>query len=89
MNYLNIGERTCEERLDLVLLVKNHYANLVCQSSSFHLTKEDKQKKWKEIFNICASRKHKWTVGKNALYLQKTKWPGIKRDALVNFFDLI
>ncbi len=78
------AQREAEKR-ELLEFIRDRYHLLQGRHSST-LTTEDKNRKWKEIFDMCKARGHKWTIGKDDKFLRQTKWPGIKRE--VNVSDL-
>uniref|UniRef100_A0A1I7XM12 Myb_DNA-bind_3 domain-containing protein n=1 Tax=Heterorhabditis bacteriophora TaxID=37862 RepID=A0A1I7XM12_HETBA len=56
-----------------------------------HLSRADQTQEeqrtavWEQVLNECISRGHHWVKGKDVTYLKKSKWPGIKRDAIEHF----
>ncbi|ETN72195.1 hypothetical protein NECAME_13942, partial [Necator americanus] len=48
-------------------------------------SEEQKTETWSRILAECAARGHHWVKGKDVTYLKKSKWPGIKRDAIEHY----
>lgn len=70
-----------DERLDIARLVEQHKAVLF----SAELSEEQKNEAWSRILAECTARGHHWVKGKDVTYLKKSKWPGIKRDAIEHY----
>ncbi|KAL6742375.1 hypothetical protein Aduo_015530 [Ancylostoma duodenale] len=70
-----------DERLDIARLVEQHKAVLF----NTELSEEQKTETWSRILAECAARGHHWVKGKDVTYLKKSKWPGIKRDAIEHY----
>ncbi|KAE9413674.1 hypothetical protein Angca_001486 [Angiostrongylus cantonensis] len=49
------------------------------------ISEEQKNEAWSRILAECAARGHHWVKGKDVTYLKKSKWPGIKRDAIEHY----
>ena len=77
------GVRKSEaEKLELVALIRDKWTILNGPFTA-KLTNKIKEDAWQEIFDACRAKGHAWTIGKDVAFLRKTKWPGIKRDAMV------
>ncbi|VDO74493.1 unnamed protein product [Heligmosomoides polygyrus] len=70
-----------DERLDIARLVEQHKQVLFSQE----LSEDQKNEAWSRILVECTSRGHHWVKGKDVTYLKKSKWPGIKRDAIEHY----
>ncbi|KAK6044233.1 hypothetical protein COOONC_18262 [Cooperia oncophora] len=49
------------------------------------ISEDQKTEAWSRILAECTSRGHHWVKGKDVTYLKKSKWPGIKRDAIEHY----
>ncbi|KAK6020584.1 hypothetical protein OSTOST_13759, partial [Ostertagia ostertagi] len=70
-----------DERLDIARLVEQYKAVLFNPD----LSEDQKTEAWSRILAECTSRGHHWVKGKDVTYLKKSKWPGIKRDAIEHY----
>ncbi|KJH51481.1 hypothetical protein DICVIV_02314 [Dictyocaulus viviparus] len=70
-----------DERLDIARLVEQHKTVLF----NPELSEEQKTEAWSRILTECTIRGHHWVKGKDVTYLKKSKWPGIKRDAIEHY----
>ncbi|WKY13542.1 hypothetical protein Q1695_004410 [Nippostrongylus brasiliensis] len=70
-----------DERLDLARLVEQHKTVLF----NVDLSEDQKTEVWSRILAECTARGHHWVKGKDVTYLKKSKWPGIKRDAIEHY----
>jgi hypothetical protein len=71
-----------DEKVELLLLIRDHYHILNGRHSPI-LTQENKKRAWMAIFDDCQAKGHAWTIDRDWTFLQKTKWPSIKRDVTV------
>nr|CDJ95450.1 unnamed protein product [Haemonchus contortus] len=70
-----------DERLDIARLVEQYKTMLFNPD----LSEDQKTEAWSRILAECTSRGHHWVKGKDVTYLKKSKWPGIKRDAIEHY----
>ncbi|TKR73639.1 hypothetical protein L596_020928 [Steinernema carpocapsae] len=73
--------RRHEEKMELVRLIAERKRELFGRSYD-GCDRSRKEEAWRGVFDECHSRGHSWTIGKDWIYLRKSKWPGIKSDAL-------
>ncbi|VDL77617.1 unnamed protein product [Nippostrongylus brasiliensis] len=67
-------------------LCRNLISNAFHQSNMISYRYEDqKTEVWSRILAECTARGHHWVKGKDVTYLKKSKWPGIKRDAIEHY----
>ncbi|KAK0401832.1 hypothetical protein QR680_015997 [Steinernema hermaphroditum] len=73
--------RRHEEKMELVRLIAERKRELFGRSYD-GCDRSRKEEAWRGVFDECSARGHSWTIGKDWIYLRKSKWPGIKSDAL-------
>lgn len=67
------------EKRELLLLIRDNYPILSGKFSST-LNFEDKRNAWQKIFDICVSKNHQWTAGRDSKWLASSKWPSIVKE---------
>ncbi len=77
-------KRNNNEKWELVEMIRDNWPVLK-DAFSPALSNTDKNRTWEKIFNDCKAKGHSWTIGKTVTFLRKTKWPGIRRDAVVSY----
>uniref|UniRef100_A0A915D7I6 Uncharacterized protein n=1 Tax=Ditylenchus dipsaci TaxID=166011 RepID=A0A915D7I6_9BILA len=73
--------KRADEKFELVCLIRSKYNILYGKN----VERGIKEATWQWILDECLRRGHCWAVGKEANYMRKSKWPGIKADALKRY----
>ncbi|KAI1726232.1 hypothetical protein DdX_02938 [Ditylenchus destructor] len=69
-----------DEKKEILLLIKEKWTDINADFDNKRMNKNSRENAWKDVFEQCRSRGHKWTAEKDFKWLSGKKWPAWRSE---------